>query len=293
MLTSLQADGRVLQLHGDESFGLEREPCTTWNAWFFDWRSSSEVYVKCARNGHFIRGLWYKAEDVGSRNDKQVLACRSTEIPLPRPTLIRDLQPVRVLDRYLPMKIQPLPGVAKFKLAPPIDQYWPTGGIKHWLWSQEFSLSDQNIVGYNGNPRRIEDYYYTTQPSGEGAVEAGYDFQRIVGYVYPDSKPNTKLVNRYYQNGSTIHFYTQDEGGEGVQANGWHHEGIKFYLPTTEENGSVPLYRNRQSTNGNYYYTPDPTTPNGYSRQQNLERIFPTQVEGSVPLFQWYRPNFP
>lgn len=135
-------------------------------------------------------------------------------------------------------------------------------------------------------PKKM-DHFYTTDADGEGVGKQGNALEGITGYVYPTQQPNTVPFYRFFHPGMFDHFYTQDRNGEG--AAGWNYEKVQCYLPANRDNGAVPLYR--FWGNSDHFYTTDANGEAalgiGYGSNGERGYVFPTQVEGTIPLYRW------
>ncbi|CZR52597.1 uncharacterized protein PAC_02474 [Phialocephala subalpina] len=87
------------------------------------------------------------------------------------------------------------------------------------------------------------------------------------------------------------HFYTTDPHGELAPGLGYHLEGAACYVSTTQQSGTVPIYRWMNPKQGLHFYTADPNgelAPQlGYDYEGIAYYLFPNEVSGSVPFYRW------
>lgn len=154
----------------------------------------------------------------------------------------------------------------------------------HGSWP-EFEWTMQQREG-TGLSSRL-DHFYTTDLKGELAEINGYKYEGIAGYVYPTSMPNTVPLWRFFNRETGDHFYTQDRQAEG--ATDYNYEAPACYLPSSRDNGAVPLYR--LWGNLDHFYTTnhqgENATESGYQLEGEAGLIYSTQVEGTVPFYRW------
>lgn len=152
----------------------------------------------------------------------------------------------------------------------------------------EWTIKQRDPVIALSTGQRMRDHLYTVDPNGENSSQFGYAHNGICGYVYPSQYPDTVPLYRFYHAGLGDHFYTQSSNAEG--ATDWKFERIECYLPSSRDNGATILYR--WFGHGNHFYTLDPqgeaAVPQGYTREGDAGFVYPTQVEGTVPLHRWY-----
>lgn len=65
-------------------------------------------------------------------------------------------------------------------------------------------------------------------------------------------------------------------------------EGEAGYVFTTQETGTVPIYRMFASSVWDHYYTISPAVPNGFVLESTAGYVYPTQICGSIPLYVSY-----
>ncbi|MGF7075147.1 M57 family metalloprotease [Mucilaginibacter sp. R-33] len=131
---------------------------------------------------------------------------------------------------------------------------------------------------------------------GTGAtVLSNYD-KIAVQFLYPLNPPvaGTSPVFRYYNGGSSDHFYTTDYN-ELAQGNntGYIFEGVGFFAFTTQVAGTEPVYRYYSSSAVDHFYTRNATTPGGYIKERVAFYAYPSQANSSVPVYRYYHGGTP
>jgi hypothetical protein len=103
------------------------------------------------------------------------------------------------------------------------------------------------------------DHFYTTDPSGELAPSAGYDYEGIAFALFASPAPGTVPLYRWWSPYVLDHFYTIDPSGELAPSTGYTYEGIVGYVYAAPAAGAVPLYRWWSPTATDHFYTTDPS----------------------------------
>jgi len=137
------------------------------------------------------------------------------------------------------------------------------------------------------------DHFYTTDSSGEGASQNGYESEPSQGFVYTNRLPGTIPLYRWYSPLSGDHLYTVFEG-DGVKSYGYLPEGVACYVypASSGKPGHQPLYQWLNS-NGDHFYCLSPTgevaAASGYSEEGPACDVSTSQVLGTLPWFRWFQ----
>jgi len=79
-------------------------------------------------------------------------------------------------------------------------------------------------------------HFYTTNENDIGTItpgstgKHGYRSEGIAGYCFSSQVEDTVPLHRYYNSGTTDHFYTTDWGELGNGKNGYEYEGVQCYV---------------------------------------------------------------
>jgi len=94
-------------------------------------------------------------------------------------------------------------------------------------------------------------------------------------------KANFAHAAYQYEN---IEFYAQANPAAYAQ------EGTAFYAPTSQVDGSIPVYRSFSSSIGNHLYTTSDSEKNapGFSYEGIAFYAFASQVSGTAPVYRFY-----
>ena len=102
---------------------------------------------------------------------------------------------------------------------------------------------------------------------------------------------------RYWNGGISDHFYTNRFDELGVGKHGWRLEGVAGIILTTQEKGTVPLYRywgnndHLYTTNANEIGSvlPGVRGLHNYVFEYVVGYCYQVQVPGTVPLYRYYK----
>jgi hypothetical protein len=117
----------------------------------------------------------------------------------------------------------------------------------------------------------------------------------IVGYVYPEPRPGTVALTRWFHPRQGHHLYTTNP--EGLERRGYVSEGVACYVfagPDGGESvGAIPLYRWRSRKEP--FYT---TAPNGegvaragYRAEGVACALYPDEKPETVPFYRFVNPR--
>jgi len=140
------------------------------------------------------------------------------------------------------------------------------------------------------------DHFYTTDPKGELAKQAGMAYEGIAAHVYPVRVAGTTPMFRWFNKESGDHFYTTAANGEDALKAGHRAEGIGFYCYATPQANTVPLYRWFNATHAVHFYT---TVADGeLARKEDYKsegiacHVHSKPEPGTTPLYRWYLRNY-
>jgi subtilisin family serine protease len=111
----------------------------------------------------------------------------------------------------------------------------------------------------------------------------------------PPVEPASPLKDmlRYFKVSVLDHFYTSNYSEVGCGGSGFGLEAIAFNISTTQQTGTVPLYRYVNSTLHRHFYTTNfnelGNGANGYVLEGTAGYVYSTQVAGTVPLYRYIR----
>ncbi|KAG0284979.1 hypothetical protein BGZ97_008003 [Linnemannia gamsii] len=103
------------------------------------------------------------------------------------------------------------------------------------------------------------DNYYTTNP--KDMSKSGYRFEGITGYLYPEKFANTVPLHHLFHPLSGDNFYTLDKPQTSPNSDGYEYKG--------KVGGEL--------------------APDNYVFEGVTGYMYPEPVEGTVPLFRWYK----
>ena len=89
------------------------------------------------------------------------------------------------------------------------------------------------------------------------------------------------------------HFYCLDFRGERAPGH-YEREGITGYVYSSQQPGTIPIFRWYNPGNGDHFYTADPAgelAPQSYNYEGVGWYMFKDRVVNSVPLNRWYNPT--
>jgi hypothetical protein len=135
------------------------------------------------------------------------------------------------------------------------------------------------------------DHFYTTDPSGELAPEAGYEFEGAACFVLGTQSYGSQPLFRWFNPSFHDHFYTINPRGEAISE--YSFEGVQCYVFPEPGPNTVPLLRWLNTSNGHHFFTIDPNRELGPSAGYMFEgiacHVFPTQQPNTTPLFRWFQ----
>jgi hypothetical protein len=116
-------------------------------------------------------------------------------------------------------------------------------------------------------------HFYSTNFAELGnGLNAGYIFEGIGFFAFPNQVPGSVPVYRYFRAASGNHFYTANFAELGGGAAGYRLEGIAFYAYPSQQPGTLPVFRYYSPSSIDHFYTKNPNellTLGGY----NLEGV--------------------
>lgn len=136
-------------------------------------------------------------------------------------------------------------------------------------------------------------HFYTTDKTGEKAVEAGYRLEGIAGYVYATLQPGTIAIYRWFSTGSGNHLMTADTNGENAAAVGYQDEGLRFYCSKNQQPEAVAFNRWHHLGTGMHFYTTDAggeaAPALGYLHEGVMCYVYLNDGPDLVPLYRWVK----
>ena len=97
-------------------------------------------------------------------------------------------------------------------------------------------------------------HFYTSNWQELNAGVSGWNYEGIMGYLWPTQVSNSQPLHRYYNTSSGDRFYTTNWGELGGGGNGWNYEGVAGYCPAQASN-TKNLYRYYNPGLGQHFYT--------------------------------------
>jgi len=159
-------------------------------------------------------------------------------------------------------------------------------------WSNTVNESNSVLIEI-GDKSLIPIYEFITDATKKAELKTAVN-------NYVSSKGFTILpvvpLYRYCNNNTSNHFYTINANELGFNNSTWRYEGIAAYVSETQQAGMVPFYRFYKAIQIflgprylDHYYTRDYASGinNGFTHEKTYY-VYPTQVEGTVPLKQYY-----
>jgi len=136
----------------------------------------------------------------------------------------------------------------------------------------EKSLSDIVPVSIYRFFNKIKgNHFYTKNATEKNNIittlsnEWNYEGVAYKAYDYSVSA-NILPLYRFWNKKTGFHFYTQNEGEKNNLINNlsdtWNYEGVAYYAYSTNQPGSIPLYRFFNKIKGNHFYTKNATEKN-------------------------------
>jgi hypothetical protein len=115
----------------------------------------------------------------------------------------------------------------------------------------------------------------------------------VVGYVYPEPRPGTVALTRWFHPRRGHHLYTITP--EGLERQGYVAEGVACYVfaSTIEGEGTIPLYRWRSRKEPFYTTAPngEGVTRAGYRADGIACALYPEEKPETVPLYRFVDPR--
>jgi len=127
---------------------------------------------------------------------------------------------------------------------------------------------------------------------GSGATILSLYDKAFVEYVYP-KYTNAAPIYRLYDS-STEHRLVTCNPNEirALAEAGWNIEGHMGFLYTSQQPGSIPVYRFYNPGSSDHYYSTDSATPSGYQFEEILGYAPSTPTDLTRPLYQYFKPGF-
>jgi tRNA A-37 threonylcarbamoyl transferase component Bud32 len=127
------------------------------------------------------------------------------------------------------------------------------------------------------------DHFYTTDASGERAMQCGYIYEGVGFRTLREGAPGAAPLFRWYSRAGAEHFYTTDPGGEDAPATGYEQEGVLGLVATAPLPGTVALHRWWNAAVADHFYTTHPAgelAPQlGYTYQGVAGYVLPAQAK--------------
>lgn len=147
----------------------------------------------------------------------------------------------------------------------------------------------------------MADHFYTTDPKGEAAPQAGYKKEGIACHVRLTGGGSTIPLYRWFHPKTGDHFYTTDPKGELAPKAGYRSEGIACYVWPPGTYGTDvafgAFYRWYHPGNNDHFYTTDKTgelAPKAGYKSEGVAcwvavSLGVNEHPDLVPLFRWYQ----
>eukprot|EP01080_Neovahlkampfia_damariscottae_P009076 gene9076-1171_t len=121
----------------------------------------------------------------------------------------------------------------------------------HWVHYHSHSTAQKikKVPLFRYWNSRVGDHFYTTNINEIGTSKPGkvgkhgYVSEGIVGYVATKKVSGTTALFRYYNPGTSDHFYTTNWNELGNGRSGFKYEGIQCYVLKSNKKGAKALYR--------------------------------------------------
>jgi tRNA A-37 threonylcarbamoyl transferase component Bud32 len=127
------------------------------------------------------------------------------------------------------------------------------------------------------------DHFYTTDASGERAMQCGYTYEGVGFQSLREGAPGAAPLFRWYSRAGSEHFYTTDPGGEDAPVTGYEHEGVLGLVATAPLPGTIALHRWWNAAVADHFYTTHPAgelAPQlGYVYQGVVGYVLPAQAK--------------
>jgi hypothetical protein len=150
----------------------------------------------------------------------------------------------------------------------------------------------------------MPDHFYTTDPKGELALQAGYKYEGIQCYVMTAQDSTTVPVFRYFNSRTGDHFYTCDQNeGTNAASGGWAPEFVGWFMSPPQESkiraisagptgpaGTTPLYRLLLGGTDHFYTTNKvEAEQSGGTYERVAGYVRQRAGDGWFPLYRWYK----
>ena len=125
-------------------------------------------------------------------------------------------------------------------------------------------------------------HFYTTNLNELSSGSQGYSYEKTEGFVYPiTNRPSDSVPFYRYRmaNAPTGHFYTTDWNELGNGNSSWIYEGIQCYVYSTNIPGTTRLYRYRNTSNGDHFYSITQTNASGYTLEPMLIYVMTQPIQ--------------
>ena len=209
----------------------------------------------------------------------------SSNLMLLRVTLGNSVETLKLLNAngtYLPT------GSGEAEVAPALAVTEESDSIFTHFEDEIVSKTDPNA-----RTSVSRDHFYVTNLTEVGsALNIGYRFEGISGYVMPGLGVGRIPLYRLFNSKILNHFYTTSlPEKNNTLKYGYKYEGVACYVYPTAGGGRVPLYRLFSKTHANHFYTTSVAEKNkaqqeGYTFEGIACYVYPTPVAGSTPLYR-------
>jgi len=113
-------------------------------------------------------------------------------------------------------------------------------------------------------------HFYTKNKSEKNNIrntlQNEWNYEGVAYKAYDSADANILPLYRFWNKKTGFHFYTQNEGEKNNLINNlsdtWNYEGVAYYAYSTNQPGSIPLYRFFNKIKGNHFYTKNATEKN-------------------------------
>jgi C1A family cysteine protease len=133
------------------------------------------------------------------------------------------------------------------------------------------------------------DSYYTLNPNGDTAANAGYVYEYVIGYISASQQPGTTPLYGWWSESQRISFYTTNPNAIDPSY-GYVFAKIVGYISTSQQSGTTALYEWQRSANGSQFLTTDPSGGNsqssGYSYRGVIGYIWTSNSSGGDKTYE-------
>lgn len=155
-------------------------------------------------------------------------------------------------------------------------------------WSNTINESNSVLIEV-GDKSLIPIYEFVIDATKKAALKTAVNnYVLSKGFTVIPVVPLYRYCNNYTSN----HFYTTNADEVGFNNGTWRYEGIEAYVGQTQQADMVPFYRFCRNVQKyiDHYYTIDKSSgiDNGFTLEKTYY-VYSTQVEGTVPLKQYYK----